>query len=110
MAPTTSATRRLEQVQGQLARTSTNNPPTTPFPALPAGARYLHLNNAAKRNALSYATLLDLRDQLHPYNRSPVDGQARFPPPFEPGIIAELEQAFSNADSEAGRAHGWLVH
>jgi hypothetical protein len=96
-------------VQGQLSRTSANDSPTTPFPDLAAGARYLHLNNAGKRNALSVAVLRNLRDQLHAYNRSPVDGQARYLPPFEPGLLAELEKAFSHSDSEAGRAYGWLV-
>jgi enoyl-CoA hydratase/carnithine racemase len=97
-------------VQGQLSRTPANDSPTTPFPDLAAGARYLHLDNAGKRNALSVAVLRNLRDQLHASNRSPVDGQARYLPPFEPGILAELEKAFYHPDSEAGSAYGWLVH
>ncbi|EXJ58170.1 hypothetical protein A1O7_05595 [Cladophialophora yegresii CBS 114405] len=110
MSPPTSAARRLEQVQGQIGRASTTDDRTTPFPELPFGARYLHLNNATKRNALSVAVLQDLRDQLYAYNTSPVDGQARFLPPFEPGLLAELEKAFYHPDSEAGRTYGWLVH
>ncbi|ETI22856.1 hypothetical protein G647_06933 [Cladophialophora carrionii CBS 160.54] len=110
MSPPSSAARRLEQVQGQIGRTSIDGNETTPFPDLPSGARYLHLNNAAKRNALSVAVLQDLRDQLSAYNTSPVDGRARFLPPFEPSILAELEKAFYHPSSEAGRTYGWLVH
>ena len=110
MSPQSSAARRLEQVQGQLPPVPTDDVQTTPFPNLPVGAQYLHLNNAAKRNALSVAVLEDLRDQLHAYNRSPLDGQVRFLPPFEPDILAHLEMAFYDLNSEAGKKYGWLVH
>ncbi len=110
MPPQTSAARRLEQVQSQLRHGTTDRIKTTAFPDLPTGAQYLHLNNAAKRNALSVAVLEDLRDQLYTYNRSPLDGQVRFLPPFDPAILAELEMASNNPYSEAGRKYGWLVN
>ncbi|KIW31051.1 uncharacterized protein PV07_02734 [Cladophialophora immunda] len=79
------------------------------WPALPNRAAYLAIRNGKRRNALSLAVLRDLRDQLHAYNRSPIDGQVRILPPFKPGILDELEVAAKDENSEAAREHGWLL-
>ena len=79
------------------------------WPKLPAKAAYLALNNSKRRNALSLATLRDLRDQLHKFNTSTSDGQLRILPPFQPGILDELEAAQSQKDSKAFEKYGWLV-
>jgi enoyl-CoA hydratase/carnithine racemase len=103
------AVRRLKQVQGQLAHEEEQDAQRTPFPKLPAGARYLFLDNEKRRNALSFAVLQDLRDQLYSCNRSPVDGQVRLLPPFNPEILGELEIALQRTTSEAAKEYGWLV-
>ena len=113
MSETTSK-RRLRQVQRQLLRRpddpNDTDKPKTPFPELPAGAAYLHMDNAAKRNALSVAVLTDLRDQLRRYNTSPVDGQVRMLPPFRPDVLDDLETAFNDKGSKAAGEYGWLVN
>ncbi|KAH0837477.1 hypothetical protein AYO21_08924 [Fonsecaea monophora] len=79
------------------------------WPALPNRAAYLAIKNGKRRNALSLAVLRDLRDQLHAYNRSPVDGRVRILPPFKPGILEELETAAKAENSEAAEEYGWLL-
>jgi enoyl-CoA hydratase/carnithine racemase len=70
------------------------------FPRLPAKAAYLHLNNPAKRNALSLAVLRNLRDQLHEHLTSK-SGRLLALPAFNPDILPELE---------AGKEeHAWLL-
>ncbi|KAL2432871.1 hypothetical protein ABEF95_004921 [Exophiala dermatitidis] len=78
--------------------------------SLPPRAGYLALKNGKRRNALSLAVLRDLRDQLHAYNRSPVDGKVRFLPPFKPELLGQLEIASRDPTSEAGQEYGWLLH
>lgn len=80
------------------------------WPSLPGRAGYLALKNGRRRNALSLAVLRDLRDQLHAYNKSPVDGRLKFLPPFKPEILAQLETAAKDDTSDAGREYGWLLH
>ncbi len=70
------------------------------FPTLPTRSAYLHLSNAAKRNALSLRILRDLRSQLHRYNISP-NGRLLLLPPFKPEILSSLEQNMEE--------HAWLV-
>ncbi|KIX94794.1 uncharacterized protein Z520_09484 [Fonsecaea multimorphosa CBS 102226] len=79
------------------------------WPALPNRAAYLAIKNGKRRNALSLAVLRDLRDQLHAYNQSPIDGRVRILPPFKPGILEELEVAAKDQHSEAAKEHGWLL-
>jgi enoyl-CoA hydratase/carnithine racemase len=50
-----------------------------------------------------------LRDQLHAYNKSPLDGGLRILPPFKPEILEELEQAVRDNKSEAAGKYGWLL-
>ena len=80
-----------------------------PWPKLPAKAAYLALNNPKRRNALSLAVLRDLRDQLHSFNTSQVDGKLRILPPFHPTILDELETAQSHPSSPAAEKYGWLL-
>ncbi|OAP64329.1 hypothetical protein AYL99_00301 [Fonsecaea erecta] len=79
------------------------------WPALPNRAAYLAIKNGKRRNALSLAVLRDLRDQLHSYNKSPIDGRIRILPPFKPEILEELEVAAKDGNSEAAKEHGWLL-
>lgn len=79
------------------------------WPELPARAGYLALRNGRRRNALSLAVLRNLRDQLHAYNTSPVDGQIRILPRFKPEILQELEDAEQHRESAAGKEYGWLI-
>ncbi|EXJ66374.1 uncharacterized protein A1O5_10526 [Cladophialophora psammophila CBS 110553] len=79
------------------------------WPALPTRAAYLTIKNGKRRNALSLAVLRDLRDQLHAYNKSPVDGRVRILPPFKPEILAELEAAAKDRNCAAAQEHGWLL-
>lgn len=79
------------------------------WPTLPARAGYLALRNGRRRNALSLAVLRDLRDQMHAFNKSPVDGRLRLLPPFKPNILDDLEFASKDGDSEAGQQYGWLL-
>ena len=75
------------------------------WPRLPAKAAYLVLNNARRRNALSLAILQDLRQQLHKFNTSPVDGKMRILPPFQPEVLARLDSSNAIDDSE----YNWLI-
>ena len=79
------------------------------WPKLPAKAAYLALNNPKRRNALSLDVLRDLRDQLHKFNTSPVDGKLRILPPFQPSILQQLETAQSGKDASATESYGWLL-
>jgi enoyl-CoA hydratase/carnithine racemase len=79
------------------------------WPTLPARAAYLALRNGRRRNALSLAVLRDLRSQLHAYNTSPSDGRLRILPPFEPGILTELESAVKGGNPDAQNQYGWLL-
>jgi enoyl-CoA hydratase/carnithine racemase len=80
------------------------------FPKLPAKAAYLTIDNARRRNALSIAVLRSLRDQLHKFNTSPVDGKVRILPPFQPSILQDLEKATSATDlPESIREHAWVL-
>jgi len=78
------------------------------WPSLPSRAAYLVLNNARRRNALSLSVLRDLRDQLHAFNTSPVDGKLRILPPFQPEILEKLE-AVGGDDTAASNDYDWLV-
>jgi len=100
---------RLKQIQGFLSLGPEKSPKDTMWPPLPARAGYLALKNARRRNALSLAVLRDLRDQLHNYNRSPVDGKIRILPPFKPEILTDLEQAIKDDKSTAKETYGWLL-
>ncbi|EXJ83546.1 hypothetical protein A1O1_07169 [Capronia coronata CBS 617.96] len=80
------------------------------WPSLPARAGYLALKNGRRRNALSLAVLRDLRDQLHAYNTSPLDGRLRFLPPFKPEILSQLETAAKDLRSDTNKEYGWLLH
>ncbi|KAL1406936.1 hypothetical protein Q8F55_006348 [Vanrija albida] len=61
-----------------------------PLPPLPARAVYLTINNAAKRNALSLATLRSLHSQLTCALTSPT-GELHTLPPFRPEVLDALE-------------------
>lgn len=76
------------------------------WPKLPARAAYLALRNPKKRNALSLATLKDLKSQLQSFNTSPVDGKVRILPLFQPYTLHKLEDAEINPDAE----YAWLVN
>lgn len=80
------------------------------WPKLPARAAYLFLDNAKRRNALSMATLQDLRRQLIEYSTSKHTGQLRLLPAFRPELLSDLEAALRFPSSPAGREHGWLVN
>ncbi|KAK8024188.1 hypothetical protein PG993_012254 [Apiospora rasikravindrae] len=71
------------------------------LPKLPPRAAYLTLSNPTRRNALSHSVLRSLRDQLHSYTVSPVDGYPRLLPPFTPATLSSLE---TNS-----RETAWLV-
>ncbi|ETI19786.1 hypothetical protein G647_08799 [Cladophialophora carrionii CBS 160.54] len=79
------------------------------WPTLPARAAYLALRNGRRRNALSLAVLRELRSQLHAYNTSPADGCLRILPPFQPGILTELESAVKDGNPDARNQYGWLL-
>jgi enoyl-CoA hydratase/carnithine racemase len=70
------------------------------FPPLPAGAAYLFLNNARRRNALSLEVLRDLSTQLKRHLTSPKTGRLLTLPPFSPGKLKELENS---------QEHRWLL-
>ncbi|KAK8073705.1 hypothetical protein PG994_004604 [Apiospora phragmitis] len=70
------------------------------LPELPPKAAYLTLSNPTRRNALSLSVLRSLRDQLHSYTVSPVDGYPRLLPPFTPATLSSLEDS---------RETAWLV-
>ncbi|KAI8955825.1 enoyl-CoA hydratase [Xylaria longipes] len=77
-----------------------------PFPKLPAGAAYLVLDNAPRRNALSIPVLLHLRQQLFKYNTPPGEREPLFLPPFTPAI-------YMNGPGEHTvfpKKHSWLVN
>jgi enoyl-CoA hydratase/carnithine racemase len=80
-----------------------------PWPKLPARAAYLVLDNPKRRNALSLSVLQNLRDQLLLFNTSPADGKVRILPPFRPGILEKLEDAYTHEDSQAKEEYDWLV-
>lgn len=80
------------------------------WPALPARAAYLALNNAKRRNALSTNVLQDLRRQLIEHNTCKATGQLRFLPPFKPKLVDALETAVKDPKSDAGQEYGWLVN
>lgn len=80
------------------------------WPRLPSRAAYLFLNNAKRRNALSMATLQDLRRQLIDFNTSKHTGRLRLLPSFRPELLSDLELALRSPCSPAGREYGWLVN
>ncbi|KAK7946693.1 enoyl-CoA hydratase [Apiospora aurea] len=71
------------------------------LPKLPPKAAYLTLPNPTRRNALSHSIMRSLRDQLHSYTVSPVDGYPRLLPPFTPATLSSLEKG--------SRETAWLV-
>lgn len=75
------------------------------LPTLSCRAAYLIIDNAKRRNALSLNVLRSLRDQLHKFNTGP-DGKLRILPPFNPGLIDELE-AHSVHGEKSG--YSWLL-
>ncbi|KAF4877523.1 Enoyl-CoA hydratase domain-containing protein 3 [Colletotrichum siamense] len=81
------------------------------FPKLPARAAYIHLNNPARRNALSLEVLEDLRSQLLTNLTSPKSGRLMTLPSFKPSILHELERVSERAapDSKETSEHSWLV-
>lgn len=103
------ASKRLQQVQHALEAAAEPEDPRMKWPALPARAAYLSLNNARRRNALSLAVLRDLRTQLHSFNTSPRDGKLRILPPFKPEILEELEQAHLGRSTELKQQYDWLL-
>lgn len=80
------------------------------WPALPARAAYLFLNNAKRRNALSTATLQDLKKQLIEYNTTKQSGRVRLLPSSRPDLLGELQAALHSPTSAAGNEYGWLVN
>lgn len=60
-----------------------------PLPQLPAKAAYLAINNAAKRNALSLATLRSLHAQLT--GALSANGSLHVLPPFRPELLNAFE-------------------
>ncbi|KAL0936385.1 enoyl-CoA hydratase/isomerase [Colletotrichum truncatum] len=81
------------------------------FPKLPAKAAYIHLNNPARRNALSLEVLEDLRSQLLRNLTSPKSGRLLTLPPFKSGILRDLEAASDSTSvgSKEKSGHNWLV-
>ncbi|KAK6856795.1 hypothetical protein PG995_006982 [Apiospora arundinis] len=76
------------------------------LPKLPPKAAYLTLSNPTRRNALSLPVLRSLRDQLHSYTRSPVDGYCRLLPGFVPahlGLLGEPQNEWL-VDADKWRA------
>ncbi|RJE20464.1 Enoyl-CoA hydratase/isomerase family [Aspergillus sclerotialis] len=67
-----------------------------PLPQLPAKAAYLHLNNPARRNALSLPVLRDLHSQLTTRLTSPKSGRLLLLPPFQPSVLDQLESSDNN--------------
>ncbi|KAK8099204.1 uncharacterized protein PG998_012445 [Apiospora kogelbergensis] len=63
-----------------------------PLPKLPPKAAYLILSNPERRHALSLPVLRNLRDQLHSYTVSPVDGYPRLLPDFTPATLDLLDE------------------
>ena len=100
---------RVPEPQLSYISTKGNAIKMPPWPKLPAKAAYLALNNPKRRNALSLSVLRDLRDQLHKFNTSRVDGKLRILPPFQPAILDELETAQSQTESSAVEKYGWLL-
>ena len=80
------------------------------WPALPARAAYLVLNNVKQRNALSTETLTDLKRQLLEYNTSRHSGRLRLLPPFQADLLHNLQSALHSPASPAGQEYGWLVN
>lgn len=70
------------------------------LPKLPPKAAYLTLSNPTRRNALSLSVLRSLRDQLHSYTVSPVDGYPRLLPAFTPATLYTLGES---------RETAWLI-
>ncbi|KAK8102717.1 hypothetical protein PG984_015863 [Apiospora sp. TS-2023a] len=70
------------------------------LPKLPPKAAYLTLSNPTRRNALSLTVLRSLRDQLHSYTVSPVDGYQRLLPAFTPATLYTLGES---------RETAWLI-
>ena len=111
MANNKIASDRLTQVKQILQddESSVNARVEMSWPRLPRQAAYLVLNNARRRNALSLATLRDLRQQLHAFNTSPADGKLRMLPPFKPEVLDELYKA-DDGDPLAASEYDWLVN
>ncbi|OHE91504.1 enoyl-CoA hydratase/isomerase [Colletotrichum orchidophilum] len=81
------------------------------FPKLPAKAAYIHLENPARRNALSLEVLEDLRTQLLSHLTSPSSGRVLTLPPFKPSILQGLESASHASDSgnRCSSGYSWLL-
>ncbi|KAI6441160.1 hypothetical protein MCOR22_006725 [Pyricularia oryzae] len=76
------------------------------LPKLPPKAAYLLIDNPARRNALSLATLQSLRSQLTAHLTPPKTSRPLSLPPFQPSLLTTLKTATDN-DSDP---HGWLVN
>ncbi|KAK0614727.1 ClpP/crotonase-like domain-containing protein [Immersiella caudata] len=63
------------------------------LPKLPAGAAYLFLNNASRRNALSLEVLQDLSSQLKRHFTSPKSKELLTLPPFYHKHLKRLQEA-----------------
>lgn len=111
MAASKIAEERLRQVQNLISPDVAidGQALTMSWPRLPNRAAYLVLNNARRRNALSLKVLRDLRQQLHDFNTSPVDGKLRILPPFRPEILHELER-ISPHDNGSNSEYDWLIN
>jgi enoyl-CoA hydratase/carnithine racemase len=80
------------------------------WPALPARAAYLVLNNASRRNALSREELISLRRQLIEYNTSRRTGRLLLLPPFKEEVLNDLEDTINSPTSQAAQDLGWLTN
>ncbi|KAI6367763.1 hypothetical protein MCOR25_004839 [Pyricularia grisea] len=76
------------------------------LPKLPPKAAYLLIDNPARRNALSLATLQSLHSQLTAHLTPPKTSQPLSLPPFQPSFLKTLQTA---ADKDSDHPHSWLV-
>ncbi|TLS26892.1 hypothetical protein PpBr36_05011 [Pyricularia pennisetigena] len=76
------------------------------LPKLPAKAAYLLIDNPARRNALSLATLQSLHAQLTAHLTPPKTNQPLSLPPFQPSLLQILQ---TTAENDSG-PHSWLVN
>ena len=80
------------------------------FPRLPARAAYIHLDNAARRNALSLAVLRDLLSQLTRHLTSPKTGRLLTLPPFQPHLLAAMGKGGGRrGGGEQDARYRWLI-
>lgn len=82
------------------------------LPKLPSNASYIRLSNPERRNALSFAVLRDIKEQLVHALTSPSSGKLRILPPCNTQILTNLENAVNRApgDSADWKHYGWLVN